>query len=416
MLALAFINRFFHWGAVGIASPVLVLMLLSKDIPVASVGLPVASMSTAVVLLELPSGLLSDTVGRKRVYLASCGVAVAGYAALAAAGGLTGACLALAVYGCSRALSSGSVEALMTERFIEARGKERLPRLMAAMNSGEAMGLALGALAGGLLPGLWRRLAPGAWDYSGNLAAQALAVALGALAALAVPGDNRPPRGRGSKGLREVAISVIGEARAALAADPVVARMMAGAAAWGLAFNAVEVYWQPRFVELLGGASGTAALGFLQAAYFAAAVLGGSAAGLVLGRLRAPIGLGILAALRLATAAALVALALQGSAGGFSMFYVALMLANGAASVAEGSALNAVAPSGARSSLLSLASLATQSGGIAASLAFGYLKRHASVQVVWLAAALPFAASASLYLAPRRGLGERGRARSPAGS
>lgn len=407
MLAIAFLNRFFHWGAVGIASPVLVLLLLSKGIPVASVGLAVASMSAAVVLLELPSGILSDTVGRKRVYLASCGVAVAGYAALAASGGLAGACLALAVYGCSRALSSGSIEALMTDRFIEARGKERLPRLMAAMNCGEALGLALGAIAGGVLPALWRRIAPDCWEFGANLAGQALAVSLGAAVALAVPGENRPHKGRGAKGVREVAGAAIREARATLSADPIVARIVAGAAAWGLAFNAVEVYWQPRFAELIGEASGAAAFGLLQAAYFAAAVLGGSAAGLALGRLRAPVGLGILGALRLATAATFVALAFQGSADGFSIFYVALMLANGAASVAEGSALNAVLPSGARSSLLSLASLATQAGGIAAAVAFGCLKRYASVPVVWLVAALPFAASAALYLAPRRGVDKR---------
>lgn len=76
----AFINRFLHWSVVGVISPVLVLMIMSKGVGLELVGVAMALLSLTVFALELPSGVLSDMIGRKRVYLVSIAVAACGYA------------------------------------------------------------------------------------------------------------------------------------------------------------------------------------------------------------------------------------------------------------------------------------------------------------------------------------------------
>ena len=98
-MLIPFVNRFLHWGAVGIVSPVLVLMVMSKGAPLEGVGVVMAAMSIAAVALELPSGMLSDLLGRKRVYLASLAISLAGYALMLSARSMVAVCAAASIYG-----------------------------------------------------------------------------------------------------------------------------------------------------------------------------------------------------------------------------------------------------------------------------------------------------------------------------
>ena len=171
-MLIPFVNRFLHWSVVGIVSPILVLMVMSKGVSLGNAGLVMAVMSAAVVTCELPSGVLSDLVGRRRVYLLSIAIAIIGYVLMLGAEGLLEVSVAASLYGVSRAFSSGSIEALYIDAFIEKRGKDRLHVLMTTMGIAETLGLALGALAGGYIPMLWKRLYPRSNPYYGNLIAQ----------------------------------------------------------------------------------------------------------------------------------------------------------------------------------------------------------------------------------------------------
>ena len=399
-MLIPFVNRFLHWGAVGIVSPVLVLMAMSKGAPLEGVGVVMAAMSIAAVALELPSGMLSDLLGRKRVYLASLAISLAGYALMLSARSMAAVCAAASIYGVARAFSSGSIEALYIDSFIERRGKERLPALMTAMGVGETLGLAVGALAGGFIPMLWARLAPSADPYDGNLIAQAaIAVALFALTALSSPVEAR------RSGKATTLRSLVAGTAAVVRDIPVISRLLAGAVFWGVSFSAIEAYWQPRLGTVLGGAEASWLFGLVGALYFGAAIAGNALAGTILGRSRRVSGLAMAGVMRVAVGGAILALAAQRTAPGFVALFLTVMCCNGMMSVPEATALNAATPSGSRASMLSLSSLAVQAGGIVSSLLSSAALRVMPIRTVWLAAGALLLGSSALYL----GLGRRTR-------
>jgi DHA1 family quinolone resistance protein-like MFS transporter len=390
----ATINRFLHWSVVGLLSPVLVLMIMSKGVGEESIGLVMAAMSATVVILELPSGVLSDLIGRRRVYLASILLAIAALTALYFSRGPAGLVLGFVLYGASRAFSSGSIESSYIDDFLARKGKERLHSLIAAMNVGEAAGLALGALAGGWIPMAWGRLDPSGNRFGGNLIAQ-LAILL-ALLALTLLSRHRDPGGR-----RARLGAFIGESRDFLRGKGALRLMLLGTALWGASFNAIELYWQPRLRDLIGESSDTAIFGIMNGGYFLAAMLGSLAAGAFLSARRLS-ALSLVGGLRILAGIAILALSAQPSVPGFAFFFLAIMGLNGMAGVPEGTALNAILPEGKRASFLSLASLAMQLGGIAASLAFGLARRFAPIGAIWAVAGCLFLGSSALYFRARR--------------
>ena len=66
-----FLNRFLHWFTVGIGTTVMSLLMLSKGSTVETLGIIVGLYSVCIVLFEFPTGILSDIVGQKRIYLFS---------------------------------------------------------------------------------------------------------------------------------------------------------------------------------------------------------------------------------------------------------------------------------------------------------------------------------------------------------
>jgi DHA1 family quinolone resistance protein-like MFS transporter len=123
------LNRFLHWSVIGILSPVLVLLIMSRGIAVETVGLVMALMSASIVLLELPSGILSDLIGRKKVYLLSIVIAIIALSIVSLSRGMIGIGVGFVLYGASRAFSSGSIESTYIDDFIARNGKAAFAHL-----------------------------------------------------------------------------------------------------------------------------------------------------------------------------------------------------------------------------------------------------------------------------------------------
>ena len=391
MMVVPVVNRFLHWSAVGILSPVLVLLIMSKGIPVETVGIVMALSSASIAILELPSGILSDLIGRRRVYLLSILLAIAALSAIYLARGAAGLCLGFVLYGASRAFSSGSIEAAYVDDYIARNGKEKLHSLISAMSVGEASGLAIGALAGGYIPILWARLHPSGNEYDGNILAQILALC--ALLVLTV-----------STGYRDTCDPhmklgpFIGESKEFLRGDKVLRLLLAGVVVWGFFFNAIEVFWQPRLQEIVGRSGDTQVFGLINSGYFLAAALGNLLVGALLSKRRVA-SLPLVGVMRILSGLSAMLMATQNGAEGFAVFFLAIMCFNGMMSVPEATALNALIPNDKRASFLSLSSLAMQLGGMAAALIFSLVKRRAAIGTIWIIAGSLFLLSSTLYFA-----------------
>src|SRR6185369_13165878 len=117
-MILAVLNRFLHWMVVGIISPVLVLMILSKGLTLETIGYAMALLSAFVVVFELPSGILSDRIGRKTIYLLSLAGFFASSAVLLYADGFWMVSAGFALFGLARAFSSGSIESDFIDHYL----------------------------------------------------------------------------------------------------------------------------------------------------------------------------------------------------------------------------------------------------------------------------------------------------------
>lgn len=65
------LNQSFHWFIIGLFFPIMVLVQLEKGLSLLEVGTTSAIYSATIILLELPTGGMSDSIGRKKVYLIS---------------------------------------------------------------------------------------------------------------------------------------------------------------------------------------------------------------------------------------------------------------------------------------------------------------------------------------------------------
>lgn len=391
-LMVPFINRFLHWFVVGISTTVLSLMMLSKGCSLDTLGLVTGLYSLCIVVFEFPSGVIADLIGQKKIYVLSLLFSILGYSIVLATDSLGWLFVGFSFYGLARAFSSGSVEVLFINRFIRENGKENLHALMSVLGSGETVGLALGALSGGLIPIIWQTWFPHQNKYNGNLAVQiCILIALLAFTLLSVK-EASPARGEKRSLVRHTreSISFVFRNRNVL-------MLVCGAMIWGFSFNAIELYWQPRLKGILGGDSSTWIFGVINGGYFLASLIGVGLINIVMKKGR--IGhTRILFGGRIIMGVLLVVLSLQTDALSFSALYLFQFMINGMIGIPEATLLNSRIPDDKRSSLLSFNSLMMQSGGIIGSVLYSLVIRRLQIPGVWMLAGIVFGLSGLLYL------------------
>lgn len=357
---LLFLNSF----ATGLLSPLLTLLLLGSGIGMAAVPLTVGLYSATTVVFEIPSGMAADRWGRKNCFLLSCVFLLPSLGLLALGRGLPAMLAAMVFLGLARAFSSGSLDALVVEEFLLKHGEEALPRCTARISALTSIGLAAGCLAGGGVYSLTGRL----WAAIALKAAVVLALlALGAgLTEHPVARETANPVAlltatlRGSGTVRALVLLC------AAAAPPVFA---------------VEVFYQPRFTQLLHSGAAGWALGFLSAGgYYATA-----AGSLLAARLGRPTLRRLLAFTGL-TGAGLAGMAAAGTPVLFVAAYFAFYAILGGTDCLTSTLLNRAAPPKQRATLLSACSLAMQLGGLAASPLLSAGAALGTIPQVWLAA------------------------------
>ncbi len=381
-----------HWFVVGLGTTVMSLMMLSKGATLQTLGLISALYSACIVVFEFPSGVLADVAGQKKIYVWSICLSILGYGIIAAANRIPLLCVGFAVAGIARAFSSGSVEALFINTYIQKEGKDRLHRLISVMNSGEIIGLATGALLGGLIPMIWAARFPNQNRYHGNLFMQI--VVLFALLFFMIfcvreeaPIDRRMPR---------LADHVRASMKIAFSNRSILL-MVAGSMLWGFTFNAVEVFWQPRLQSILGSDAKTWIFGTINSGYFLASLVGVMFINLILKRKRIQHSALIMLS-RMATGLGIAALSFQNRTLPFATVYLLLFMMNGMMTIPEGTILNTLLPPDQRSSLLSFTSLMLQLGGIIGAVLFSRLVGILRIQGIWLLAGIIFSLSGFLYL------------------
>ncbi|MFJ8011229.1 MFS transporter [Streptomyces sp. NPDC096339] len=398
------------WLPLGLAVTPLILLFTERGMSLASIaGLFVAYSLTAAAL-ELPTGGLSDVLGRRPV-LAAAGLLNLTAFTLQSLGTATWILtLGMALMGAGRALSSGPAEAWYVDTVQTHSGPDSELRTgLARGSSATSAALAAGTLLGGALPWLLA-LGPDAGARLSDatsglliplsvppLLAAALEIAFVLYVLTALPEPPRPP-GTLRSVFRGIPATVTDGLRLG-GRDVLVRRVLLSAAAAGSALATVELLTPGRAATFTGAPeSGALLFAGLACAGFVCSGVGSHLAPLTArlagsGERAVLVGLGIgVSGLLLLSATAMTAgpVSLTFAAAGYGLVYLGL----GAAGPSENELLHRRVPSTGRATALSVQSLALQLTGALTGLAVGNL---APGPLPWLLGAAVLMAGALLW-------------------
>jgi MFS family permease len=141
-----------HYFPTGVIIPVMVLMLDARGLSIGTIGVLFAVYMVLVGALELPTGGLADTWGRRPVLILAALADVVGMVAFAVANSVVLLLAAEIFLALGQALYSGPLEAWYVDAVHADDAAADVTPGLARGHSAQGLGLGLGALAGGALP------------------------------------------------------------------------------------------------------------------------------------------------------------------------------------------------------------------------------------------------------------------------
>jgi MFS family permease len=352
-----------RWLPVGVTLGVTVLLPLERGLSIAEVGSILAIQGFVALALELPTGALSDTLGRRPVLAASGVLAVAASVLFLLADSYALFAVSLLLQGVFRVLDSGSLEAWFVDAVHEHDPQAEVARPLARAGTVLGVAIAGGALLGGLLV---------AWHPLSALSALvlplivAIGLYLGYTVLVVVLVRDSPPEGATPsralptvlRAARQTPRTIVDGLRRA-AGSRVLAGLVLVEVFWSVAMIGFETLTPVQLEGMLGGEAAAAAVfGPASAAAWGLFAIGS----LLASRLSGAIGVTWTAILsRILNGAFVVAMGLSSGVVGLLIGYGLTYLAHGAAGPMHSALLHREADRSTRATVLSLNSMV--SGG-----------------------------------------------------
>lgn len=383
-----------RWFPVGIMFTSTILLPAERGLSTLEIGTLLAIQGFIVLGLELPSGALSDTIGRRPLLVAGGILAVVASALFILADEYWLFALSFVIQGVFRALESGSLESWFVDTVHMHDPQAEIAQPLARAGTALGLAIAFGALVGGLLV---------AW----NPLVQISALTLPVFAATACYGCYtalsfalvREPRKEKSRHLRErlrrLTETLVAIPRAATgglrlaAASRVLRGLILVEVFWALAMVGFETLTPLRLAELLPSERDAAALfGFASAAAWLCFAAGSFISGVAGKR----IGIAWVAILgRLLNGAFVALMGLAAGVVGVLLAYGLSYLSHGSSGPVHAALLHRQADASTRATVLSLNSMV--SGG---AYSLGLLALTAFAEVQSVAAAMIAAGGLSM--------------------
>jgi DHA1 family tetracycline resistance protein-like MFS transporter len=381
-----------RWFPVGLMIPVLVLLPMERGLSIAQIGTAAAVQGIVVLLLELPTGGLSDAIGRRPVLLLASVINVIALGVLAIADTLPLLMLVFLLQGVFRALDSGPLEAWYVDSALA--GDPDADIETGLSRSGVVLGLAIGggALLGGGLVAVTSLLVPVLVGI-GFAALNVVAIAL-------LLTEDRPARGMGAlvASARGVPAAIGGAIRLARR-NRVLAALIAVELFWGFGMPTFETLMPVRLAGVLGDPDDAAALmGPAGAAAWAASAVGAALVPLLIRRIGTR-WTGF--TLRIAQGLTIGGMALFAGPAGIIAAYLLCYTMHGAANPVHSALLHRQVDGPHRASVLSLNSMMSQPGFALGIVVLTAIAAGAGTPLAMAVGAVVLAAAAPLYLVHR---------------
>lgn len=384
------VHQFFDRFAMGLTVAVVALALTDRGMDLFQISLLFGVYALTTMAMELPFGGLADTIGRKPVFLAAVVASVISITLFLSTRDFHVLALSFAFIGFGRALRSGTLDAWFVETFRAAAPDVDVQPALAKAQWANAMGLAVGAVLGGLLPDLFdaqaERLGVSAYDAS---YAASLTVMLGVFAYtfVFISEDPRPRTPHALKQGFASVPSVIRDAGLLALRHPVLSVLLAALALFLMATNPVEVTWPVHAKPMLDDGTANTVVGALTAVYFFSIAFGASLSARVSRIFRRQHAI-TLAATFAVMAGVQIALALQGGITGFVMAFILYAIVLGVSETPASSILHRCVEDRQRSTMLSLRSLIQQLGAALGLFLAGAIAEMYSIPAAWMVGAV----------------------------
>ena len=385
-----------RWLPVGLMIPVTVLLPLDRGLTLAQYGSAAALQGLTVLLLELPTGGLSDAIGRRPVLLLAGIIEITALSLLTVADTVLIFAIFFVLQGVYRALDSGPLEAWYVDHALAA--DEHADIETGLSRSGVVLGVAIAA--GALITGGLVALDPfgSGLDLPVHVALGLQGVSLAAVALLMT--EHRPRQGPAAliASVRGVP-AAIGGALGLLRRSRIIVALIAVELFWGFGMVAFESLMPVRLAEVVGDPGQASALmGPVGSAAWLASALGAALIPLLSRRIGAP-WTGFV--LRILQGVTVVGMALFAGPVGVIAAYLICYTVHGAASPVHNGLLHRQVDGPYRASLLSLNSMVGQPAGALGLVTLTAVASAASLPAALLVGAVVLAVAAPLYLVAR---------------
>jgi MFS family permease len=394
-----------RWLPTGLLIPVTVLLALSRGLSLTEIGLIFSIQGLVVLALELPTGGLSDALGRRPILILAGVVGLVSLALLYIADSVALFAASMALQGVFRALDSGPLEAWYVDATLSADPTAEIEHGLSAGSTVLSLAIAIGALLSGGLVAL------DPFDAIPTLALPLLvALALGVVNVVAIVVLMREtPRARDTHAVaasvRQVPRVVV-DGLGLLRASRVLMALVAVELFWGFSMVTFESLFPVRLSEVIGDADQAAALmgPVTSVAWFASA----AGAGLIVAVSRR-IGVARSAGLlRVVQGATIVAMGLLAGPLGVVVAYLACYVAHGASNPMHMTLLHRQVDGPHRATVLSMNSMISQPAGALGAILLSALADGTSISTAMIVGGIICALAAPLYLPAWRA--ERARA------
>jgi DHA1 family quinolone resistance protein-like MFS transporter len=403
------IQRIYHlvismfWLATALPISLLVLFAQARGLDLFQIGITMSLYSLTIVLLEVPTGGLADAIGRKRVAILAYSTTLFSGMVLLGAFSFPIFMFGFMLNGVGRALSSGALDAWFVDELKTADPDIDLQPAFAKVETYSLFSLGVGTLGGSLIPGLFKSLpADGTAIFTPLSMPLAIAGVIFVLLLLAVVFLVKEERiltkeNTWINGVREIP-NMIKTAVSLTRQNNILLLLLGATSISGFVLLSLESFWQPHFANLFGGSEGnTVWFGVIMGGNFLVGMLGNMIVTPVSKVLRKRYGL-VAAIFQGLRGIILIGLALQSNLPIAVLLFWLVYLNMGAVNSPHSTLLNEQIPSEQRSSMLSIASLASYLGSAIGGVLLGYIAKQHSISTAWIISGGALVLSLFIYL------------------
>lgn len=364
----------------GLLVPILSLLMIDKGATLSSISVIMGIYALTVAVFELPSGVMADLMGRKKTFCLSLIMSLIFSVIVLFGHGFLILCIGVLTYGLSRAISSGTFEALFIDSYIDNFGKDSLHNIITRLNVLDALGLSAGALTGGFFPEISKNYCTSIGTYDLNIIAKIFFTSIVLVLVLAFVAETTADERKSRISLKE---HVRNSMNAVIESKNIMC-IFISVFSTGFFLSALETYWQPHFISLMHDDGLMVLLGVMAFLYLAAAMAGNIISGRIIDRFNYK---KMYLILRLLLALSLLITAVQTNIICFTVFYALIYLIFGMANIPEGVILSREIPNESRASILSANSLIMQIGLFSGSLINSAVINYITIPQLWMISA-----------------------------